>query len=623
MKHHGGKGSKMTEQISLDDSSYEGLYERAVARLKEQAPWWTHQEVSDPGITLIEMWATLVDMQSYYLDQIQEAHYRKYLKLLGVDADEGECATAWVFLDGVTKACAVPCGTKLCAEEMIFETQEEVKLTPNRLIAFYPEGNRNRITVMNIFRKSRFALQQNQEEVLFSFALKDIVEAGEELCLYVLLDERRKRNPAGQDFCMAQLAWEYRTQEGWKEANILRDDTRGLLYSGIVCLQPAFAGIHSTENGYIMRCRIKAGAYDVLPVLYKIYLNAIQVVQKNTLCCEETAEIPIEGGRVELKSYLAKTGSLQVLCEEGESTWRDITADCTMEPPITALRKERFLVVPDIKGKDNDAMTVRIKIICTAEGTAEEYLPCPVTGVSSQRISLPWENLMRNSVELMLCGGGGIYRMYRRTQAGEERYANAWHWQEGKNVIVLGDGRHGDIPEPSGDGLRLTSLVLWEAEKGNISIGRITRWEKPELFPGILCTNHLAGSGGRKAKKPSEQFNEISKVLRKVNRMVTHEDVKTLVKETPGLLIQDVKAEWRAGTVAVTIFPAVPLKNKDCRQKYEKEVAMYLEKFRLAGSRIEVTCDCGQSMDAVGTGHDVCDCGQSADVVDAECDVWI
>lgn len=592
----------MDEQLSLDDSNYEGIYERAIGRLKEQAPWWTHQEVSDPGITLIEMWATLTDMQSYYLDQVQESHYRKYLKLLGVEAEEGECAAAWVFFDGVTETCQVARGTKLRAGEMVFETEEEAALTPNRLIGFYQEEDRNRISVMNIFRKSRFALQEDKERVLFSFALKDALKAGEELRLYVLLDERGKRNPAGEDFYMAQLAWEYQTPEGWKEAEILRDDTRGLLYSGMLCLQPKSDGTHTPEGGYIMRCRVKAGAYDVLPVLYKIYLNAIRVVQKNTLCLEETAKIPKEGGRVALKSYLARTGSLQVLCEEGENIWRDITAECTVEPPVTATRRERFLVVPgenkkktkansepELQGAFGEA-TKRVKIICTAEGTAEEYLPCPVTGVSSQRISLPWENLIRSSVGLMLCTQDGLYRMYRKAEPEEERYANAWHWQEGKNVIVLGDGRHGDIPEPSEDGLRFTSLALWEAETGNVSIGRIAQWEKPELFPGILCTNYFAGSGGKAAKKPSEQFDEVTKVLRKVNRMVTEDDIKELTKETPGLLIEDAEAKWQSGAVVVTVFPAVPLKNEDCRKKYEKEVAKHLEKFRLAGSRIEVVC---------------------------------
>ena len=85
----------MPGQISLDDSSFEELYGQAMKRIRRQAPWWTHTEVSDPGIMLAEMWAMLTDMQSFYLDQVQESHYRKYLKLLGIRPEEGECARTW------------------------------------------------------------------------------------------------------------------------------------------------------------------------------------------------------------------------------------------------------------------------------------------------------------------------------------------------------------------------------------------------------------------------------------------------------------------------------------------------------------------------------------------------
>lgn len=583
----------MPEQISLDgsldesidDSSFEGIYERAVGRLKEQAPWWTHQEVCDPGITLIEMWAMLADMQSYYMDQIQESHYRKYLKLLGMDADAGECAAVWVFFGGVDRECVIPQGSKLFAQEMVFETEEEVGLSPNSLTGFYQEEGRNRVAVMRLNRKSCFVLREDAERVLFSFALKYAVQAGEELRFFILLDERGKRNPAGEGFYMAKLAWEYYTEDGWRKARILRDDTHGLLYSGILCLKFAGGGTCAPQNGQMVRCRVKEGAYDAMPVLYKICLNAVRAVQKDTLCCAESAEFFPGGGRAALKCYLAKTGRLQILLEEGENRFRDITAECDIDPPVTAERRERFFSCPR-EGK--------IKIICTADGVAEEYLPCPVTGVPSQRISLPWENIMKNTAELMLCGKDGIYRMYLQTDASESRYALAWHWQEEKNVIVLGDGRHGDIPEPCADGLRFTSLARFDAEKGNISIGRITQWEKAELFPGISCKNDLAGSGGRSAKKPSEQFDGIAGVVLKANRMVTKEDVRELVKETPGLLLQDAAAQWKSGAVVVTVIPSVPLNDEYCIGKYRDEVTKYLEPFRLAGSRLEVVvCPAG------------------------------
>lgn len=563
---------------SLDDSSFEGLYERAIGRLKEQAPWWTHQEVSDPGITLIEMWAMLADMQSYYMDQVGEAHYRKYLKLLGVEEDAGELAAAWIFFSGVEQACVIPQGTKLLSGEMVFETEEEVELTDNSIVGFYQGEGRNRVMVMNLYRKSRFVLQEDRERVLFSFALKKTIPKGGRLTLYLLLDERAGRSPAGEGFYMAQPAWEYCTKDGWKEAKILRDDTRGLLYSGILCLEfkTAWTG---QEDGYRMRCRVKEGTYDMMPVLYKIYLNVVRARQKDTLCCTENVSIPAGGGRVALRHYLAKTGNLRVFLEETEDIYREITADCAIDPPVTAMQKERFLSCP---GEGN------VTVVCTSKKQMEESVACPVTGVSSQHIPLPWENVMENRVEWMLCGADGLYRRYCRTEPEEERYVRAWHWQEGKKVIVLGDGRHGDIPEPSEEGLCFTSLVLWEAEKGNVSIGRITQWERPDLFAGISCTNHLIGNGGRSAKKPSEQFAGIAKVLQKANRMVTEEDIRGLAKETPGLLLRDVAAHWEAGRVVVTIFPAVPLKNEGCVQRYETEVAKYLEPFRMVGSRLEV-----------------------------------
>lgn len=561
----------------MDDSSYDSNYERAMERLSLQAPWWTHKALSDPGITLLEMWALLVDMQSYYMDQVQESHYRKYLKLLGIREDMGECAAAWVSFGGVDESCIIPRGTKLLADRMVFETEEEEELTANALVGFYQRPGKNLVNIMNISRKNRFRLQEDKEGTLFSFVLQKPVEAGRQLRLYVLLDEKEKRNPAGRDFYMAQLAWEYRTEKGWQEARVLRDDTRGLLYSGMLCLLPEQGAGCNTDGGCQIRCRVKAGAYDVPPVLYKLCLNVVRVVQKNTLCSEETAEFSKDCSRVALRSYLAKTGSLRVFQRQKEDIWKDITADCRMDPPVTAEQRERALF---FEGEG------QVKVLCMAE----ELAAYPVTGVAAQQIPLPWENLMQNSVELMLGqdSGSGLYRMYRREEPEEERYDNAWHWQEGENVIVLGDGRHGDIPKPSGDGLRLTSLALWEGAKGNVAIGRISQWEKPELFPGISCSNLLEGRGGRERKKPSEQFAEISKVLMRENRMVTEEDIRALALETPGLLLQAAKAEWRDGAAVVTVFPAKPLKSAYCVERYRSQVAEYLESFRMAGSRMEV-----------------------------------
>lgn len=571
----------MPEQISLDDSSYEEIYEKAMETLHNQAPWWTHTEVSDPGITLLEMWALLSDMQSFYLDQVSESHYRKYLKLLGIRPDEGKCAGTWVFFDKVDKECIVPCGTKLLSDQMVFETEEEVLLTNNSISGFYQEKERNEADVMKLSRKSRFVLRAGEEGLLFCFSVKESLHPGDSLRFFVLLDEREKRNAGGKQFYMAGLAWEYQSGDQWHEAQVMRDDTRGLLFSGCICIRIKASGNEQENKINTIRCRIKEGAYDVMPVLYKICLNFVRVIQKNTLCCEETLEFTKNCHRAALKSYLGRTGKLWILREKEKNLWEDITEDekCRTDPPITAECMDRHVT---FNGEG------RVKVVCMAADMEETNFMKDVTGITSQEIILPWNNVRRSCVKLMIKQDSGLYRAYHGKEPEEERYEHAWHWKEEENVIVLGDGRHGEIPPPSVNGLHFTSMILWEGDKGNVSIGRIAKWENDKLFPNITCTNRLPGKGGRKRIQPSQQFEKIKERLGRQNRMVTGTDIRNLVMETPGLMIEEVRTEWKDGVIVITVTPKHELNNSYCIERYRRQIEKHLEPYRLVGTVLKI-----------------------------------
>lgn len=584
---------------SLDDSSYQAVYEKAMERLQRQAPWWTHRELSDPGVTILELWALLADMQSFYLDQVQESHYRKYLKLLGVAPDEGACARAWIFFDSVTKDCMIPQGTKLLANKMVFEMEEETRLTVNCLTGFYQGDDRNRIEAMGMRRKNRFALLEQGQSPLFTLTLKSAVEKGQEIMFFVLLSEQDHRNPAKDDFCMVHLAWEYRTAKGWREARVIRDETRGLLYSGRVCLrvdgemqaeemctkEVCTKEKQPGKEGYAIRCRIKRGSYDVMPVLYKICLNTGRVIQRDTQCCEEHFTLSKEHPRAVLQSYLARTGELQVFIKREGDSWEDITECCDIDPPITAGQWTRYICPRADYLFDEKT---EYKIVCRTQEMSGQYRPCHITGVTSQQITLPWKGIVKEELKLMLRRetGGKLYREYRQQEPEETCFDNAWHWQ-GEN-IKLGDGRHGYIPREVEDGLLLTSLVLSDGEAGNVAIGKIKTWEKPELFGDITFRNMMTGRGGRDGRKPSEQFAEVSRLLLRQNRLVTKSDIQNLVMETPGLLIEGAEAEWRDGVTLVTILPKKPLKHRSCVEKYRSETAKYLEPYRIAAGKLKV-----------------------------------
>lgn len=565
------------ETLKLDDSSYTAIWERVARRLQEQSDWWSHRELSDPGITLLEMWAVLCDMQSFYLDQLQESHYRGYLKLLGIPADQGSSACVRVLFRHLEADCILPGGTKMLADTMVFETVGEEKLTDNRICGLIRGADGYRAPAMLLSRK--YSLGLKQAEVLFSLLLEKPLEEGQRFSFYILVDERRQRNPAAPGFSLVRLIWEYETAEGWRAARILEDETEGLLYSGYVRLETDCPMAAGQEGGYGIRCRLAEGEYDELPTLYKISLNAVEAVQKDTRCCQEYGRFSGSCTGAELHSYLAKTGRVRVFARQGEGLWKDITGECRIDPPVTAERKRRYAYF------QGDA---EVKFVCSTEGFEEEYRPCPITGVTAQRIVLPWKNILRDSVELMLAQDEeGLYREYRGTDPEEIRVPAAWHWGEEESELVLGDGRHGDIPKASEAGLLLTSLALFEGEKGNVSIGRIRRLEQPELFPGMSCTNLMPGKGGRNRRSCAEQFRQLSAVPGSLNRMVTGEDAARLARSVPGLLIQDAGAEWKENRMVVTIRPRTPL-GKYCRERYREMAEAYLDQYRPAGVGVRV-----------------------------------
>jgi hypothetical protein len=74
---------------NLDNKTYDELVRDALARIPIYAPGWTDRNETDPGVTFIELFAWLVDMQIYSLNRIDDKSRLKFLKLLGIRPAEG------------------------------------------------------------------------------------------------------------------------------------------------------------------------------------------------------------------------------------------------------------------------------------------------------------------------------------------------------------------------------------------------------------------------------------------------------------------------------------------------------------------------------------------------------
>ncbi|MBI4304976.1 MAG: hypothetical protein HY678_01525, partial [Chloroflexi bacterium] len=82
--------------LPLDNRTYQDLVREAVARIPVHTPEWTNFNDSDPGMTLVQLFAYLTDSILYRTNQIPERNRRKFLSLLGIGVRPATPATGFV-----------------------------------------------------------------------------------------------------------------------------------------------------------------------------------------------------------------------------------------------------------------------------------------------------------------------------------------------------------------------------------------------------------------------------------------------------------------------------------------------------------------------------------------------
>ena len=70
---------------NLDDRRFQDLVDDAKRLVQRRCPEWTDHNVSDPGVTLIETFAYMVDQVLYRLNRVPERSYVTFLELMGVE----------------------------------------------------------------------------------------------------------------------------------------------------------------------------------------------------------------------------------------------------------------------------------------------------------------------------------------------------------------------------------------------------------------------------------------------------------------------------------------------------------------------------------------------------------
>ncbi|MEV2220287.1 putative baseplate assembly protein [Nocardia vinacea] len=239
---------------NLDDRSFQGLVDDAKRYVQQHCPEWGDHNVSDPGVTLLETYAMVVDQLLYRLNRVPDRLYLKFLELLGIRLFPPAAATVPVtfWLSAAREEVVlVPVGTQTATdredtsrpdqwrtetiEPVVFATTTDLPIVPCTLTAIAtgaaggPVIDRtDELTTGAQF--ACFSPTPAPDDTMY-VGLSNPVPS----CAVVLRFDCRVEG-VGVDPRQPPLVWEAWDGRRWAGCELERDDTGGLNRPGDIVL---------------------------------------------------------------------------------------------------------------------------------------------------------------------------------------------------------------------------------------------------------------------------------------------------------------------------------------------------------------------------------------------------
>jgi predicted phage baseplate assembly protein len=285
----------------LDDRTFQDIVDEAKKRIPHYCKEWTDHNVSDPGVTLIELFAWMTDIVLYRMNQVPDLHYIKFMEMLGIKLQEPVPANAPVsfYLSAPQETpIVIPSGTQVASTQtetepsIIFTTDESFHVVPPILKTIitrvasgseaekqYRQHNIRRLEAgfegFEVFSQ----VPQVNDALYFGFE--------NDLSQHVLglQMEHDSAGGAGIDPTMPPYVWEASSgdrEERWRVCDVEMDTTKGLNVSGLIQVHLPKMGRYSISKTsmYWLRARIKdisaaeendgMRPYQVSPKLLKV-----------------------------------------------------------------------------------------------------------------------------------------------------------------------------------------------------------------------------------------------------------------------------------------------------------------------------------------------------------------
>jgi len=170
---------------NLDDLRFQSdLVDEARKRIINYCPEWTEYNLSDPGITLIELFAWMTELMVYRLNRVPEKNYIKFLEMLGMQAMPASSArtelTFWLsaalpLAPENQQTVIIPQGfevrSQMTDEEVLFTTDKQLEIVPPLLAQVRKEGEFNKNYLPRLGLETFFPFDQKNPQIGDTFYL--------------------------------------------------------------------------------------------------------------------------------------------------------------------------------------------------------------------------------------------------------------------------------------------------------------------------------------------------------------------------------------------------------------------------------------------------------------------
>ncbi|HKP86446.1 MAG TPA: putative baseplate assembly protein [Blastocatellia bacterium] len=530
----------------LDDRSYQQLRDELVRRIPVYTPEWTDHNASDPGITLIELFAFLGENLLFRFNQIPETARLEFLRLLQIPLRPATAAKALVTLTSKKPdKTRVDLHSELRAGNLSFETQTEVVVLP--------------VSALGVGRIKTPDPDPKKEPEVYEFALSALdaiapLPSGQEPVYYENKIVDLKNPPVDFGATVDGKLWIAVLKEG---EEITPDKLDGAVLNVGFVLDPIFTtmaevdacpGFGFTPRAPAVEWKISTGKFKNDKPEYRSLVQEGDTTRGLSQDGVVRLRLPKEFGVFPVDNpFKLGTGDLPPALDE-ETEKKVLCWLCAFRHDGS--RVGRVLYVGANAAETTQTKKARPEFIGT--GTAQP----------DQRYALVSKPVIAASIRLDVEEGTRWVEWQEvdgfHASGPEDRHFVA---DLEAGTVRFGNGVQG-LPPQIGQRIRAREYRFGGGVEGNVAPEAIS---KAVEFPDLKVSNPLPARGGAAAETIREALNRIPGELRRRDRSVTSSDFKELALATPGADVgraeclprfhPPTKRSEAAGIVTVVVWP--------------------------------------------------------------------